>query len=257
MLAFICANISAAVGCCDASAAYWGNADAAAAAEPPPAAGYDGALGSGAGAGAGAGAGLVSPPENIDDTELERSEKKPICSRIRGALDVPAAPPTRWRLRAPQWRKHEHHRIAELSSGVQGRDTPRRTGDDPHARVLYRESMTTLLVVLALAVPGVAFADAAYTRKPTLNLVVKISDRTKPAAPKAQRPITADDAMHVQEVTQTYKKEQEAILEKLVTETPDDDPDKPDLMFRLAEQYAKQHRFWRLKSIEATMPPRR
>jgi hypothetical protein len=118
--------------------------------------------------------------------------------------------------------------------------------------------MFKLLLVLALLC-GVAFADATYTRKPALNLVVKISDRTKPAviAPKAAtKPITADDAMHVQEVTQTYRKEQEAILEKLVAETPDDDPDKPDLMFRLAEQYAKQHRFWRLKSIEATMPPR-
>ena len=44
--------------------------------------------------------------------------------------------------------------------------------------------------------------------------------------------------------------EQERILEKLIKDTPADDPDKPDYMFRLAEHYAQQLQFWRIKAVE-------
>lgn len=117
--------------------------------------------------------------------------------------------------------------------------------------------MTKLLLVLAF-LPATAFADAKYSRKPTLNINVQLSDRTKPAAPAplpaAKPAVTADDVLLAQEVAQPFRKEQEEILEKLIRETPDDDPDKADLMFRLAEHYAKQQRFWRHKSIAPTMP---
>lgn len=118
--------------------------------------------------------------------------------------------------------------------------------------------MPKLLLVLALALPATAFADAKYSRKPTLNINVTLSDRTKPTAPAPATPskpvVTADDILLAQEVEQPFRKEQEEILEKLIRETPDDDPDKADLMFRLAEHYAKQQRFWRHKSIAPTMP---
>lgn len=115
--------------------------------------------------------------------------------------------------------------------------------------------MKLLLAIALVAAP--AYADAPkYTRKPSLQIPVKLSDRAKPIAsaiPPAT-PITANDVIRIQEVTQTYRVDQEKILEQLVAETPDDDADKPDLMFRLAEHYARQQRFWRLKAIEPTMP---
>lgn len=38
-----------------------------------------------------------------------------------------------------------------------------------------------------------------------------------------------------------------------VNDTPDTDADKPDYLFRLAEQYALQLRHWRLRATEAEM----
>jgi hypothetical protein len=80
-----------------------------------------------------------------------------------------------------------------------------------------------------------------------------------PRAASAAKPvITADDLMAVQESQQPIRREQEAILVKLIGDTPDDDAEKPDYLFRLAEHYAQQLRFWRLKAIEAELPaPRR
>ena len=88
---------------------------------------------------------------------------------------------------------------------------------------------------------------------------VKLSNRVKPVAPPSKstppppRP-TADVLMSIQARQQPLRQGQEAILEKLVRDTPDADPDKPDYMFRLAEHYAQQLRFWRLKAIEPTIP---
>ncbi|MFN0249624.1 MAG: hypothetical protein ACKV2T_22260 [Kofleriaceae bacterium] len=118
--------------------------------------------------------------------------------------------------------------------------------------------MPKLLLVFALALPTTVFADAKYSRKQTLNINVTLSDRAKPATPAPAAPakpiVTADDVLLAHEVAQPFRKEQEEILEKLIRETRDDDPDKADLMFRLAEHYAKQQRFWRHKSIAPTMP---
>jgi ABC-type Fe3+ transport system substrate-binding protein len=118
--------------------------------------------------------------------------------------------------------------------------------------------MTKLLVLALVLSSSTAFADAKYSRKPTLDINVTLTDRVKPAAPapavRSKPAVTADDVMRAQEVSQPFRKEQEGILEKLVRETPDDDPDKADLMLRLAELYAMQHRFWRHKSIAPTMP---
>lgn len=125
-------------------------------------------------------------------------------------------------------------------------------------------SITLLLAIASVTGSAPAHADAKYSRKPDLRIDVTLSARTRPSAPP-QVPlgapaVTADDVMRVQDATQTVRVEQEAILAKLVAETPDDDPDKPELMFRLAEHFAQQQRFWRLKSIAPTMPaprPRR
>ena len=51
------------------------------------------------------------------------------------------------------------------------------------------------------------------------------------------------------ERNEPLRREQESILVQLVHDTPQDDPDKPDYLFRLAEHYAMQQRFWRLQSF--------
>jgi len=64
---------------------------------------------------------------------------------------------------------------------------------------------------------------------------VKLSDRVKPIQP-------------------TTGVQGRAATANLVAETPDDDPDKADLLLRLAEHHAKQQRFWRLTSIKPAVP---
>jgi len=113
--------------------------------------------------------------------------------------------------------------------------------------------MRNLVTVLLVLATSTASADAPkYKRPQTVVIPVNLSDRTKPIQPVATppaRPITGDEAMKIEEDTQPIRLEQEAVLAKLVAQTPDSSPDKPDLLFRLAEHYAKQQRFWRLKSL--------
>ena len=114
--------------------------------------------------------------------------------------------------------------------------------------------MRTLLVlalVLAL-VPSIALADARYKRPSREAPPVTFSDRTKPIAPKVEQaaPISSDAALAGLEKAEPTRREQEDILVKIVANTPDDDPDKADLLFRLAEHYARQMRFWRLESAK-------
>jgi len=86
---------------------------------------------------------------------------------------------------------------------------------------------------------------------------VRLSDRVKPTQPTAAiqgRAVTATNVMEVEQRSVPLRREQEALLVQLVKETPDSDPDKADLMFRLAEHYAKQQRFWRIKALEPVVP---
>jgi hypothetical protein len=114
----------------------------------------------------------------------------------------------------------------------------------------------TLLALLGLLATTAHADHRRYTRKPDLHIDVKRSPSAAPAhpAPKPARPaVDADDILAIEEANQPIRREQEKVLEGLVRDTPDDDPQKPDLMFRLAEQYARQLRFWKLKAIEATI----
>ena len=122
--------------------------------------------------------------------------------------------------------------------------------------------MRTHCLVIAVLATSTASADPPrHTRTPHVVVPVALSHRVRPidkrAAPAAAPVVTADDVLTIQDRQQPIRREQEVILLKLVADTPDDDPEKPDLVFRLAEHYAQQLRFWRLKAIEATLPPRR
>lgn len=108
--------------------------------------------------------------------------------------------------------------------------------------------------LLLLLVPVIASADPAkYTRTPQLHIDVKTTPRTKPIqpAPVSHVPTaTADQVLASEIAKEPIRKEQEALLIELVRDTPDTDPDKPDYMFRLAEQYAKELRIWTMRSVE-------
>jgi hypothetical protein len=121
--------------------------------------------------------------------------------------------------------------------------------------------MRNALLIAALLTTSHAYADRPkYSRKQHLDLDAKLSERVKPtreAAPaEAQPTLTAEDHMLVEERAQPLRRGQEAKLLELIEKTPDEDPDKPDLLFRLAEHYAQQLRFWRLKAVGITMPAR-
>jgi hypothetical protein len=108
------------------------------------------------------------------------------------------------------------------------------------------------LILASLLHAALAHADHhTYARKQTFHIDTKGTERTKPVAPKPRTPtMGAYPAMAIAEAQEPIKKEQEALLIQLATDTPDDDPAKPDYLFRLAEQYAGELRLWRLKSAE-------
>ncbi len=110
---------------------------------------------------------------------------------------------------------------------------------------------------LALAAGSAHAQKAKYTRNTEVKVDVKLSDRTKPIQPKAIDPksvaptLSADDVMSIEGLVGNIRGEQEQILAELIQNTPDSEvEEKSDYYFRLGELYAKQQRFWRLKSAE-------
>jgi hypothetical protein len=119
-------------------------------------------------------------------------------------------------------------------------------------------NLVRFVVTGMLAASSVHADPPKYTRKQHVEIDVKLSSRVRPIAPVAPAPakpvVTADAIMRIKERQQPLRREQEDILTKLVIDTPDDDPEKPDYLFRLAEHYAEQLRFWRLKAIAPLIP---
>ena len=96
-----------------------------------------------------------------------------------------------------------------------------------------------------------------YSRTQDVKIDVKLSDRVKPIAPKVQdkkdiQPtLSADDVLSIEGLVGNIRNEQEMILADLISQTPDSEvEEKSDYYFRLGELYAKQQRYWRLKSVE-------
>ncbi len=103
---------------------------------------------------------------------------------------------------------------------------------------------------------SIAYADPPhYTRKQELHIDAKQTERTRPKPPVASidRPISAGDAMATAELQAPIRQEQEGLLLQLVNSTSDDDPDKAEYLFRLAEHYSRQQRFWRLEAGERAL----
>jgi tetratricopeptide (TPR) repeat protein len=96
-----------------------------------------------------------------------------------------------------------------------------------------------------------------YKRAQDVKIDVKLSDRVKPTAPKppdkkdTQPSLSADDVLSIEGLVGNIRGEQEQILADLISQTPDSEvEEKSDYYFRLGELYAKQQRYWRLKSVE-------
>lgn len=106
-----------------------------------------------------------------------------------------------------------------------------------------------------------AFAQKAkYTRQQDVKIDVKLSDRVKPIVQKpedkkeTQPTLSADDVLSIEGLVGNIRGEQEQILADLISQTPDSEvEEKSDYYFRLGELYAKQQRYWRLKSVELTI----
>src|SRR5689334_13782193 len=87
------------------------------------------------------------------------------------------------------------------------------------------KKLATIGVLLAAST---ALADKPkYTRQTDVKVDVKLTDRTKPIQQKApdvkdQRPtLTADDVLSIEGLVGNIRSEQEALLAKLIDETPD------------------------------------
>ncbi len=120
---------------------------------------------------------------------------------------------------------------------------------------------TSLLSLSLLAGPQSANAQPAPANKPknTRNVDVKVdvkqSDRSKPLqkeAPKTAQPeLTADKVLSIEGLVGDLRNEQTQILIDLIQDTSDREVDeKSDYYYRLGEIYAKQQRFFRLKTAE-------
>jgi hypothetical protein len=106
------------------------------------------------------------------------------------------------------------------------------------------------VLLLALLVTNASAEAPKYKRSavsvPTVRSRPEVQRKAEPAKPS----LTATQILAIDLALQPVRREQEILLEKLVRDTPDTDDEKPDHMFRLAEQYAKQLRLWRLRAIE-------
>src|SRR5262245_39190637 len=107
---------------------------------------------------------------------------------------------------------------------------------------------------LLLGVPGRADAAGKYTKKESdvqanQTAVTKPTQRGKDD--KRKPTLSADDVFGgVGEKVKSITDAQVKILQRLINNTSDNDPEKPDLLFRLAELYAEQQRYYNFRARE-------
>ncbi len=117
----------------------------------------------------------------------------------------------------------------------------------------------------ALAASALAFSAAAqsqpqpkYKRIAAARVDVKVKQteltrgllEKKDTKSEFVPEITADQFMNIQGQVKLIRGQQIAEYRRLIEETAADDPELPDLLFRLAEQYAQQQRYWRFRHME-------
>jgi TolA-binding protein len=109
----------------------------------------------------------------------------------------------------------------------------------------------------ALAITAAAQSTAKYKRTGArVEVKVKQTELTRGLKEKTGTKsefvpeITADQFMNIQGQVKLIRAQQIAEYRRLIEETAPDDPELPDLLFRLAEQYAQQQRYWRFRNME-------
>lgn len=102
------------------------------------------------------------------------------------------------------------------------------------------------IVFAVIVVASTASAEPRYKRAAAVPPPPKTEKKVAKPAPAPT--VTADAIIAGETNAQPIRLEQEKTLAKLAYDTPDSDPDKPEILFRLAELYAHQQLFWRLKA---------
>ncbi len=86
---------------------------------------------------------------------------------------------------------------------------------------------------------------------PTVTTSTTAKAAPAAAAKATPKLLTSDQIIGMQAAVGVYRQSQVDILADLISQTPANSPDLPDLWFRLAELHAQAHRFHRLSRIEA------
>jgi tetratricopeptide (TPR) repeat protein len=112
----------------------------------------------------------------------------------------------------------------------------------------------TAILISSLLVSPYVFGAAKYTKKES-EINATQTALTKPAQAKkdakARPEINADDVFGgVGEKVKSVTDAQIKVLKRLIDNTNDSDPDKPDLMFRMAELYNEQQRYYNFRARE-------
>jgi tetratricopeptide (TPR) repeat protein len=103
---------------------------------------------------------------------------------------------------------------------------------------------------------GTASAQPKHRRNTQVKVNVNMSERTRPLVVQDKKKqalpeLSADDILNVEGQVGNIREDQIQLLKMLIEETPDRDVDeKADLHFRMAEAYAQQQRYWRLRTQE-------
>ena len=122
-------------------------------------------------------------------------------------------------------------------------------------KLLARYAPAGAWVAAALSA-GDAAAAPRFTKKEeaviaTQTELTKPKDPTKKREDKKKPDLTASDVFAgMGEELKAVTDSQIKLLQRLLSATSDDDPEKPDIMFRIAELYAEQQRYYNFKARE-------
>jgi tetratricopeptide (TPR) repeat protein len=117
-----------------------------------------------------------------------------------------------------------------------------------------RADLSVVTAILILAASGSAHAVGKYQKKEsdvaaTQTALTKPQQRAKDD--KRKPTISADDVFGgVGEKVKSVTDSQIRVLQRLIDNTNDTDPEKPDLLYRMAELYAEQQRYYNFRARE-------
>ena len=132
------------------------------------------------------------------------------------------------------------------------------TGKGYLPRGFVRSAALAVALVASWAWSGVVHAQddtPKYTRSTKIKVNVKRTKATakikaKPKKEEVRPVVTADEFIEVLGKVTHIRKAQIDVLKELIDEMDSDDPQLPDLHFRLSETYAQQQRYWRHRAME-------